>query len=221
LVETTHADLIIPPEVNKIDQLASEAFSKLKFFKMSETICGDGNCGTIYAEINQSEGKAHYKITQGNDTVEGYVIGGMTYEKGLGPSMHINTWRKTREVPLKISNMLNPKQQSLENCLKMHPTNGPDKISLAEGLIDGKECYVVDIEYPEQDNGNFLITSNKLFYQKNTHLFYGQHLTIESGQFKASNEIKYYDYDVPLEIKLPPEAINAKEVSSEEMKSSH
>jgi len=219
LTEPVYADFIIPAEVDKIDQLSSEAFSKLKFFKKSQTICGNDNCGTIYAEINRPEEKVYFKITQGSDTIDGYVIDGITYVKGFGPSIHINTWRKAKAVPIVISDMLDPKQRSLEHCLRMCPTYSPDKIFLEEGLIDGKECYVVNVVYPEETKDRPFKTISKVFYQKNTYLPYGEHMTIENAQFKSSVEIRYYDYDIPLEIKLPQEAIGAKEVSPDEIKS--
>lgn len=219
MAELTYADLIIPPEVDKIDQLSSEALSKVRFFKKSQTVCGNDNCGIIYAEINRSEGKVYFKITQRNDAIEGYVIDGITYQKGCGPNIHNNTWKKAKAVPIMISDMLTPKHCSLGNCLKMCPSYKPDKILLEEKFIDGKECYVVNIIYPEQSENNPSTTSNKICYQKNTYLVHSQHLTMGSAQVKISIEIKYYDYEIPLEINLPAEAINAKEVSRDEIKS--
>jgi len=214
LVEPTYADFIIPPEVGKIEQLSGEAFSKVEFFKQSQTLCINNNCGTIYAEINRTEDKIYFKGQGGNYAVEGYVMGGITYVKDF----HSNSWKKAKGVPIGFSDMLSPNPCSIEHCLRLDPTDQPDKILLEDGLVDGKEYYVVNIIYPEQTKNNTLKTiTNKIFFQKDTRLPYEQHLVINIARSKMLTKVKFYDYNIPLEIRLPQEAIGAEEITLDEM----
>lgn len=215
-----YAKLVIPGEVKNLDRLSNEAFKKLKYFKYSEEFCMNGRCATTYVEIIPSKKIAYLKTIADGATAEAYVINEANYYKDKD-----NNWVKLNSMPplVKMLLELSSGKGSIENCLSGCPSTTPKELMVEEGFIDGKNCYIVNIIYPEnmpreyKDNG-------RIFFDKNNHWLLGsisktefcQTTTVQGKQVfsresSVSIEQKYFDFDKPFDIKLPLEAKNAKE----------
>ncbi|MDD2688968.1 MAG: hypothetical protein PHT41_02290 [Candidatus Omnitrophica bacterium] len=219
---STDSNFTIPKEIDSVIRSSNQALSKTNFFKVSESQCLNEKCINKHIEINRLEKKAYVKLEQGADTLEAYVIDGVTYQKVSSPDINNKNWRKTKAVMPEIEYYLDPnsKQDTLAQCINSCPYYKPKGMVLEQGKKDGHECYVVNILYPDKTSQNLLFkTTSKIFYDKNSYLPYGSEMNAEGSLAKSSAQLKYYDYNIHLEIKLPPEAVNAIEVSPDEIKS--